>query len=159
MADQNKVIKGQNLRVFVGDKCVAFATSCQLQVSANLEDTSTKDSTGSWDEQEIVGKSWSMGVDALYSAGGTDATGLNAQEMLDLLLAGQQVQVRFSVTGGAQNRQSLTETSTMAEYDGSAWINDLNVTAANKSNASYSASLTGNGALVKRVKGGPVLQD
>lgn len=152
MAEQNKVIKGQNLRIFVGEKCVAFSTSCQLQVSVNLEDTSTKDSTGSWDEQEIVGKSWSMSVDALYNAGGTNATGLNAQEMLDLLLAGQQVQVRFSVTGGAQNRESLTATSSVAEYDGSAWINDLNVTAANKSNASYSASLTGNGALAKRTK-------
>ena len=152
MIEQNKVIKGQNLRIFVGEKCVAFSTSCQLQVSANLEDTSTNDSTGIWDEQEIVGKSWSMSVDALYNAGGTDATGLNAQEMLDLLLAGQQVQVRFSVTGGAQNRESLTATSTMAEYDGSAWINDLSVTAANKSNASYSASLTGNGALAKRTK-------
>lgn len=152
MEEHNKVIKGQNLRIFVGGKCVAFSTSCQLQVSANLEDTSTKDSTGSWDEQEIVGNSWSMSVDALYNAGGTDATGLNAQEMLDLLLAGQQVQVRFSVTGGAQNRESLTATSTMAEYEGSAWINDLNVTAANKSNASYSASLTGNGALVTRKK-------
>ncbi len=152
MADQNKVIKGQNLRVFVGGKCVAFATSCQLQVSANLEDTSTKDSTGSWDEQEIVSKSWSMSVDALYNAGGTDATGLNAQEMLDLLLAGNRVEVRFCVTGGAQNRESLTATSTMAEYEGSAWINDLSVTAANKSNASYSASLTGDGALTKRAK-------
>lgn len=152
MAEQNKVIKGQNLRVFVGGKCVACATSCQLQVSANLEDTSTKDSTGSWDEQEIVSKSWSMSVDALYNAGGTDATGLNAQEMLDLLLAGNRVEVRFCVTGGAQNRESLTATSTMAEYEGSAWINDLSVTAANKSNASYSASLTGDGALVKRAK-------
>ncbi len=152
MADQNKVIKGQNLRVFVGEKCVAFATNCQLQVSANLEDTSTKDSTGSWDEQEIVSKSWSMSVDALYNAGGTDATGLNAQEMLDLLLAGNRVEVRFCVTGGAQNRESLTATSTMAEYEGSAWINDLSVTAANKSNASYSASLTGDGALTKRAK-------
>lgn len=152
MAEQNKVIKGQNLRVFVGGKCVAFATSCQLQVSANLEDTSTKDSTGSWDDQEIVSKSWSMSVDALYNAGGTDATGLNAQEMLDLLLAGNRVEVRFCVTGGAQNRESLTATSTMAEYEGSAWINDLSVTAANKSNASYSASLTGDGALTKRAK-------
>mgnify|MGYP004683325005 CR=1 FL=1 len=152
MAEQNKVIKGQNLRVFVGGKCVALATSCQLQVSANLEDTSTKDSTGSWDEQEIVSKSWSMSVDALYNAGGTDATGLNAQEMLDLLLAGNRVEVRFCVTGGAQNRESLTATSTMAEYEGSAWINDLSVTAANKSNASYSASLTGDGALTKRAK-------
>lgn len=152
MEEQNKVIKGQNLRVFVGGKCVALATSCQLQVSANLEDTSTKDSTGSWDEQEIVGKSWSIRVDALYNAGGTDATGLNAQEMLDLLLAGNRVEARFCVTGGAQNRESLTATSTMAEYEGSAWINDLSVTAANKSNASYSASLTGDGALTKRAK-------
>lgn len=150
MAEQNnKVIKGQNLRLFVNSKCVAFATSCQLHVTANLEDTSTKDSTGSWDEQEIVGKSWSMSVDALYSAGGTDNTGLNAQETLDLLLAGKQVQARFCVTGGEKNRESQTPTMAVAEYYGNAWINDYNATAANKSNGSYSVSLTGNGALSK----------
>ena len=156
MAEQkNKVIKGQNLRVMYGNKCVAYATSCQLQVSVNLEDVSTKDSTGGWDEQEIVGKSWSMSVDALYSAGGTDATGLNAEEMLDLLLAGKQVSLRFSPTGGDNNRVSQTETSSMAEYYGLAFVNNINVTAANKSNASYTASMTGNGALSKISSGSP----
>ena len=156
MAEQkNKVIKGQNLRVMYGNKCVAFATSCQLQVTANLEDVSTKDSTGGWDEQEIVGKSWSMSVDALYSAGGTDATGLNAEEMLDMLLAGKQVSLRFSPTGGDNNRVSMTDTSSMAEYYGFAFVNNINVNAANKSNASYTASMTGNGALSKISSGSP----
>ena len=147
--EKNKVIKGQNLRLFVNSKCVAFATSCQLHVKANLEDVSTKDSTGGWDEQEIVGKSWSISADALYSAGGKDATGLNAQEMLDLLLASQQVQARFCVTGGENNRVSQTPTMAVTEYSGNAWINDYNATAANKSNGSYSVSLTGNGSLSK----------
>lgn len=156
MAEQkNKVIKGQNLRVMSGNKCVAFATSCQLHVTANLEDVSTKDSTGGWDEQEIVGNSWGISVDALYSAGGTDATGLNAEEMLDMLLAGKQVSLRFSPTGGDNNRVSMTETSSMAEYYGLAFVNNINVNAANKSNASYTASMTGNGALSKISSGSP----
>lgn len=156
MAEQkNNVIKGQNLRVFYDNKCVAYATSCQLQVSANLEDVSTKDSTGGWDDQEIVGKSWSMSVDALYSAGGTDATGLNAEEMLDMLLAGKQVSLRFCPTGGINNRDILSGKSSMAEYYGLAFVSSINVTAANKSNASYTASMTGNGSLSKMSSGSP----
>jgi hypothetical protein len=44
------VIKGQNLRVLIGGKCVAFATSCTVHVSLNLEDSSTKDSTNNFTE-------------------------------------------------------------------------------------------------------------
>lgn len=148
MAEQSKIIKGQNLRIFVGTKCIAYATSCQLQVSVNLEDASTKDSTGSWDQQEIVGKSWSMSVDALYSAGATDQTGLNAVELLDMMLAGNKVVAKFTLTQGEKNREAVSGANAI-EYTGNAWINDISVTAGNKANASYTASLAGDGALSK----------
>lgn len=69
------VIKGQNLRVMVGNpaKCVAAAVSCQVHLVLQLEDTSTKDSTGGWQEQEPVGKSWDGTVDALVTDGIYDA--------------------------------------------------------------------------------------
>lgn len=60
-------IKGQNLRVFIGTppKCVAASTSCTVHLAADLQDSSTKDSTGDWQQQQVVGFNWDMSVDAL----------------------------------------------------------------------------------------------
>ena len=77
------VIKGQNLRIKLGTKYVAFATSCTVHVSAQLEESSTKDSTNGWQKQEITGMNWDISVDALYSVD-TDATGVNGVDALDL---------------------------------------------------------------------------
>lgn len=61
-------IKGQNLRLFVGTpaKCVAAAQSCSASLSAETQDISTKDTTGSFTENTVTGFSWNMSVDALY---------------------------------------------------------------------------------------------
>jgi hypothetical protein len=71
--NENKImgtIKGQNLRVLVGNpsKCVAAATSCTVHLSLQLESETTKDS-GDWDEQGPVGKNWDGSVDALVVDG------------------------------------------------------------------------------------------
>ena len=68
-------IKGQNLRVLVGNplKCVAAALSCQVHIAVQLAEVSTKDSDGDWQEQEPVGKSWDGSVEALVSDGLYDA--------------------------------------------------------------------------------------
>ena len=77
------VIKGQNLRITIGGKYVAFATSCTVHVSASLEDSSTKDSSdGIFQEQQLTGLSWDISTDALYSVD-TDASGINAEGALD----------------------------------------------------------------------------
>lgn len=80
------VIKGQNLRISIGGKFIVFATSCTLHVSAKLEDSSTKDSTGDWDEQEITGMSWDISTDALYSVD-KDTNGVNGEDAIDMILA------------------------------------------------------------------------
>ena len=46
-------IKGQNLRVMVGGKCIAMSTNSVFHVSATLESSSTKDSVGDFEEQEV----------------------------------------------------------------------------------------------------------
>jgi hypothetical protein len=51
-------IKGQNLRVSINGKYLCSATTCSFHISAQLEDSSTKDSTNSWQQQECTGKSW-----------------------------------------------------------------------------------------------------
>ena len=85
-------MKGQNLRIFLGEKAVAFAKSCTYHVSAQLEDKSTKDDTGDFQKQEVTGLAGDISCDALYSTG-TDATGVNGVEALDMVLAGQEVTV------------------------------------------------------------------
>jgi hypothetical protein len=88
------VIKGQNLRLLIGGKCVAFSTSCTVHASLSLEESSSKDSTNNFTEQTPTGISWDMSCDALYSVD-VDATGVNGINALDTVLAQQKVQVQF----------------------------------------------------------------
>ena len=143
------VIKGQNLRVLIGGKCVAFATSCTVHVSLNLEDSSTKDSTNNFTEQTPTGISWDMSCDALYSVD-ADATGVNGISALDTVLAQAKVQVQFEQTQGEKNRVAVTGG---AVYSGYAWVNDISINAANRQNTSYTIQLTGDGQLAKTTAG------
>ena len=143
------VIKGQNLRVLIGGKCVAFATSCTVHVSLNLEESSTKDSTNNFTEQTPTGISWDMSCDALYSVD-ADATCVNAISALDTVLAQQKVQVQFEQTQGEKNRVAV---SGGAVYSGYAWVNDISINAANRQNTSYTIQLTGDGQLAKTTAG------
>ena len=143
------VIKGQNLRLLIGGKCVAFATSCTVHASLNLEESSTKDSTNNYTEQTPTGISWDMSCDALYSVD-TDATGVNGINALDTVLAQQRVQVQFEQTQGEKNRVAV---SGGAVYSGYAWINDISINAANRQNTSYTIQLTGDGELTKTTAG------
>ena len=139
------VIKGQNLRIKLGTKYVAFATSCTVHVSAQLESSSTKDSTNGWEKQEITGMNWDISVDALYSVD-TDATGVNGVDALDLILAQQQIDVEFTQAAGEKNR--VPETGDI-KYSGKAWVNDVSVNAPNRQNTSYTLQATGDGELTK----------
>jgi hypothetical protein len=143
------VIKGQNLRLLIGGKCVAFSTSCTVHSSLNLEESSSKDSTNNFTEQTPTGISWDMSCDALYSVD-TDATGVNGINALDTVLAQQRVQVQFEQTQGEKNRIAV---SGGAVYSGYAWINDISINAANRQNTSYTIQLTGDGELTKTTAG------
>lgn len=139
------VIKGQNLRIKLGTKYVAFATSCTVHVSAQLEESSTKDSTNGWQKQEITGINWDISVDALYSVD-ADATGVNGVDALDLILAQQQIDVEFTQAAGEKNR--VPETGNI-KYSGKAWVNDVSVNAPNRQNTTYTLQATGDGELTK----------
>jgi len=139
-------MKGQNFRLKIKEtesgtyKAIAGATSCQVSVEAQLSETSTKDSTGDWSDQECVGKSWSGSVDALIL--GTDnaaITGLSA-----LSLVGQTVWVEFIETTGEKNR---ADASTGTKYTGTAIVQSISQTHQNKQTSSWSMSFTGVGAL------------
>jgi hypothetical protein len=139
------VIKGQNLRILLGGKCVAFATSCTVHASLNLEESSSKDSTNNYTEQTPTGISWDMSCDALYSVD-ADATGVNGIAALDMVLAQQKVLVQFEQTQGEKNRVPVTGS---VAYSGYAWVNDISVNAGNRQNTTYTIQLAGDGELTK----------
>ena len=138
-------MKGQNLRILIGSpaKCVAFSTSCTYHLSATLEDSSTKDDAGGFQKQEVTGMAGDISCDALYSVD-ADASGINGEDALDLLLAGQEVDVEFSATTGDKNR-----TATGTKYTCKALVNDISVSAANRQNVTYSIQMQMNSKPVK----------
>lgn len=128
----------------VGGKCVAMATSCQFHVSAQMEDSSTKDSTGDWQEQEVVGLSWDAQTDSLVTLTDNGTNGELPQDLLSLIINKTKVQLTFDETSGTNNR---TAQNSAIKRTGYAYLTDLNITAQNRANSTVSAQFTGTGAL------------
>ena len=138
------IIKGQNLRVMVDGKCVAMATSCQFHVSAQMEDSSTKDSTGDWQEQEVVGLSGDAQTDSLVTLTDNGTNGELPQNLLSLIINKTKVTLTFDETAGTNNR---TGQNSAIKRSGYAYLTDINITAQNRANSTVSAQFTGTGAL------------
>ena len=137
-------IKGQNLRVMVGGKCIAMATNCTFHISAQLEDSSTKDSTGDWQEQEVTGLSWDAQCDALVTLTDNGTNGELATDLMRLMIAKTLVTLTFDQTAGTNNR---TGQNAAIKRTGTAYINDIQITAQNRANSTFSVQFSGTGAL------------
>ena len=136
-------MKGQNLRILINQKCVAFSTSCTYHLNANLEDSSTKDDVAGFQKQDVTGLAGDISCDALYSVE-TDANGVNGIDALDMMLAGQEVTVEFSPTTGTKNREA-----TGTKYTCQAIVNDISINAPNRANVTYTIQMQMNSMPVK----------
>ena len=137
-------IKGQNLRIMVGGKCIAMATSCQIHISAQMEDASTKDSTGDWQEQEVTGLSWDASTDSLVTLVDNGTNGELPTDLLSLIINKTLVTLTFDQTAGTNNRVGQNAT---IKRSGSAYLTDFQITAPNRQNSTLSCKFTGTGAL------------
>ena len=137
-------IKGQNLRVMVGGKCIAMATSCQFHVSAQLEDSSTKDSVRDFQEQEVTGLSWDAQTDSLVTLEDNGTNGELPQDLLSLMINKTKVTLTFDQTAGTNNRVAQ---KSVIKKSGQAYITDMSVQAANRQNSTLSVQFTGTGPL------------
>mgnify|MGYP007130650903 FL=1 len=138
------IIKGQNLRVMVGGKCIAMATSCQIHIGTQLEDSSTKDSVGDWQEQEVTGLSWDAQTDSLVTLEDNGTNGELPQDLLGLIISKTKVTITFDQTAGANNRVGQ---NSAIKRTGEAYVTDVTITAQNRQNSTFSAKLTGTGPL------------
>lgn len=142
-------IKGQNLRVMVQTgtgtpKCIAMATSCTFHISANLEDSSTKDSVGDWQEQEVTGLSWDASTESLVTIEDNGTNGELPQDLLSLITNKTKVTLVFDQTAGTNNRVGQ---NSALKKSGEAYLTDVTVTAQNRQNSTLSAKFSGTGAL------------
>ena len=137
-------IKGQNLRVMVGGKCIAMATSCQFHVSAQLEDSSTKDSVGDFQEQEVTGLSWDAQTESLVTLEDNGTNGELPQDILSLMINKTKVTLTFDQTAGANNRVGQ---NSVIKKTGEAYVSDVQITAQNRQNSTMTVQFQGTGAL------------
>ena len=137
-------IKGQNLRVMVGGKCIAMATSCQFHVSAQLEDSSTKDSVGDFQEQDVTGLSWDAQTESLVTLDDNGTNGELPQDILSLMINKTKVTLTFDQTAGANNRVGQ---NSVIKKTGQAYISDVSISAQNRQNSTCTVQFTGTGAL------------
>jgi len=137
-------IKGQNLRVMVGGKCIAMATSCTFHVAAQMEDSSTKDDTGNWQSQEVTGLSWDASTDSLVTLTDNGSNGELPQDIFTAMIAMTPVTLTFDTTNGTNNRVAQNGA---LKKSGQAYISDISITAANRANSTMTVQFQGNGAL------------
>ena len=128
----------------VGGKCIAMATSCQFHVSAQLEDSTTKDSTGDWQEQEVTGLSWDAQTDSLVTLTDNGSNGELPQDLLSLIINKTKVTLTFDQTNSTNNR---TGTDSAIKKSGQAYVTDVSITAQNRQNSTISVQFTGTGPL------------
>ena len=135
-----KKIMGQNFRAFVGSTPAAVpeATNCQVTISGNMEDSSTKDSENSWTEEQMVSKQWSVSVDDV------DASLASLRALITRFNSDDKATVGWDQTDGAQNR--VAQNAGFAR-SGSAILNDLSISANNRTTISVTCQYQGSGAL------------
>lgn len=128
----------------VGGKCIAMATSCTFHVSAQMEDSSTKDSTGDWQQQEVVGLSWDASTDSLVTLTDNGSNGELPQDLLSLIINKTAVTLTFDTTSGTNNR--IAQNSAIKK-SGQAYVTDVSITAQNRQNSTVTVQFQGTGAL------------
>lgn len=137
-------IKGQNLRVMVGGKCIAMATSCTFHISAQTESASTKDDANDFEVNEVVGLSWDASTDSLVTLTDNGTNGELPTDLMSLIINKTLVTLTFDTTSGTNNR---TAQNSAIKKSGSAYVTDFSVTAQNRANSTLSVQFTGSGPL------------
>lgn len=133
--------RGQHLRLLIKESTtkypIALAVGLQFHLSATTEDSTTKDTTdttGTWNEYDVVGRGGDIQVDALIGVG-TDTA---AKALNDIIsgVSDTPIDWELAIVGGANNRVVSTTIVT-----GQGKITNVSPTGANRQNAQYSCTI------------------
>jgi hypothetical protein len=141
--------KGQYIRLLLATTedpttVIAAAKTMQLHGSAATEDSSTKDTTGDYIENEVTGLSYDISGSGLVLTT-TDALNTGAVSANDVLnmLGDTTLYWRICLMEGTNNRTIVADIAS-----GQAKLTQWSAQAQNKQNVTYKYTLTGYGPLV-----------
>lgn len=131
-------IMGQHFRVFVAGAAVPEAVNCSVTINGNMEDSTTKDTVGSYAQEQMTAKDWNVSVDNI------DASLANLRALITRFNSEAKVTVGWDQTAGTQNR--VAQNAPFAK-SGQAILNDLSIQANNRTNIQVTCQYQGSGAL------------
>lgn len=142
--------KGQHIRLVIVEgsgtptsRVVALSTDMTLHLSAQTEDSSTKDTTdtnGSWNEYDVTQRSGDISFNALVGVG-TDAGGKSFADFIDQV-SDSLINWKVVMVSGENNR---TIGKTVCSGQGK--LTNLQASAQNRQKATYSGTINIYGAV------------
>ena len=139
--------KGQHLRLVIVEsntnKVIALSTEMTLHLSAQTEDSTTKDTTdtdGSWNEYDVTQRSGDIQFGALIGVG-TDAGAKTFADMINQV-SDTLIDWKVVMVSGANNRVVGKEVC-----HGKGKLTNLQASAQNRQKATYSGTLNIYGAV------------
>jgi len=139
---QTDLVKGNSLLLYLNSNPVAFAKSCDLSVSSDMIDSTSKMS-GNFKTSLAGPVSYTVSSDFLL----TYATG---DTSFDTLLTAQLSGASLTMVIGIPSDTTTFALTGSGKYSGTAFITSLSLKAEQDGVASCSVSLQGSGALVKQ---------
>ena len=155
MAAAPTIIKGDELMIFKGGTALAYATNHTLSITGNTIDISSKDH-GFFGASDIGNITWEATTENLYTASEFDS-------LFSAMINKTPVSIVFGYasnynvsglalgatgTAAGDRPEAWTQDQTKG-YQGEAVITSLTANANNGENATFSATFTGRGAIVK----------
>ena len=144
-----QILKGDELMLFKNKKSIAYATSHVLTITGNTVDIASKDH-GFWGASEVGSLTWEITSENLYTQDAYD-------ELFDAMVACTPIDVAFGkvanydkngIDNSTANWAPDTATEGSVKY-GKAVITSLVANANTGENATFSITLTGQGAITK----------
>jgi hypothetical protein len=131
-------IKGQNFRLLKDGSVFPEATNCSITLQGNTEDTSTKDTEGMFNQEDVVSNQWSAQVDTIQS----ETAQLRA--IISMFVAAQPVGIGWDQTSGSGN---ATPQEAPFARQGQALLNDFVMNFNDRETVNTSISFQGTGGL------------
>lgn len=131
-------IKGQHFRFLENGAAIPEETNVSITLTGNTEDTSTKDTTGLYQQQTVVSQSWSAQVDTFQGS----AAQLRA--ILRKFNAATAIAVGWDQTGGDENR---VPQNANFKRSGQALLNDFTMKFDDRVTVATSLQFQGTGVL------------
>ena len=126
-------VNGTVMTIYSGADVILWTKNCTLNVEQDLPDGTTKDSLG-WEEHINGVRRWSIDFDGAFDVSGS---GMTPNELIAIIIARTaDATVKFGTSAAAATG-----------WTGLATVKNMSISGAMEDVATFSGSLTGNGAI------------